>query len=202
MNKEDCIIFAKKYNITMEGEFPNFILNVSQIGKILGVKNNRDFLRRVSDKNKCKFVGISGIPYRNYVTFNGLKEIVATSRKSMAQTIALDLNMGVIDSHVHRVTVETRTINFIMECFQGQKMITQYSFDSYRVDLYFPDFKIVVECDEDPTHYSSPIQINHDKNRQLYIERNFHVRFIRYRPFQESFKISSVVNEIFNSINK
>ena len=36
----------------------------------------------------------------------------------------------------------------IMTAFGGEKMCTQYSLDGYRIDLYFPECKIDVECDE------------------------------------------------------
>ena len=39
-------------------------------------------------------------------------------------------------------------ISNIIVAFMHHKVVTQYIVDDYRIDLYFPDRKIAVECDE------------------------------------------------------
>ena len=57
--------------------------------------------------------------------------------------------------------VENRNIRFIENSFQGViDMNKQYIFDKYTVDLYFPEYKLIIECDENK---------NEDKNREKYI---------------------------------
>ena len=35
-----------------------------------------------------------------------------------------------------------------MKTFHGEKMKRQFKIGNYRIDLYFPEHKIAVECDE------------------------------------------------------
>jgi very-short-patch-repair endonuclease len=45
--------------------------------------------------------------------------------------------------------IENSTIGFIENSFQGLvDMKRQQKFDKYRVDLYFPAYKLIFECDE------------------------------------------------------
>ena len=36
----------------------------------------------------------------------------------------------------------------IMQAFNGEEMIHQFSVGKYRIDLYFPRSRLVIECDE------------------------------------------------------
>ena len=35
-----------------------------------------------------------------------------------------------------------------MQAFNGEEMIHQFSAGKYRIDLYFPEYKLAIECDE------------------------------------------------------
>ena len=44
---------------------------------------------------------------------------------------------------------EQETIDCIMKAFRGgKKMIFQHTIGKHRIDLYFPDHKLAIECDE------------------------------------------------------
>jgi very-short-patch-repair endonuclease len=48
------------------------------------------------------------------------------------------------------MSIENSTIGFITNAFQGLvDMKRQQIIDKYRVDLYFPAYKLIIECDED-----------------------------------------------------
>jgi very-short-patch-repair endonuclease len=45
--------------------------------------------------------------------------------------------------------IENQTIGFIENSFKDVLNVKrQYVFDKYRVDLYFIDYKLIIECDE------------------------------------------------------
>ena len=44
--------------------------------------------------------------------------------------------------------VEADTLKCIMDAFYGEEMVIQYKINSYLLDLYFPKYKIIVECDD------------------------------------------------------
>uniref|UniRef100_A0A6C0D5E8 DUF559 domain-containing protein n=1 Tax=viral metagenome TaxID=1070528 RepID=A0A6C0D5E8_9ZZZZ len=74
-------------------------------------------------------------------------------------------------------------------------MKRQYVIDIYRVDLYFIDYNLVIECDENNHDDRNPIQ---EKVREDYII-SLGNKIIRYNPNVSSFDLSNVLREI-NSI--
>ena len=45
-------------------------------------------------------------------------------------------------------TKEQTVINSIKDAFEGENMQTQYTVLSYRIDLYFHEYKLAIEVDE------------------------------------------------------
>ena len=43
---------------------------------------------------------------------------------------------------------EQDTVRQIMQAFNGEEMIHQFSFGKYRIDLCFRRYKLAIECDE------------------------------------------------------
>ena len=46
------------------------------------------------------------------------------------------------------ISREQETISATMEMFKGVAMIDQYYIDACRIDLYFPEYRLAIECDE------------------------------------------------------
>ena len=70
--------------------------------------------------------------------------------QSGAEKIAKAFGMTVLDNHV--IPVETETIAYLLDVFRPLNMVPQYRVLGYRIDLYFPDQKVAVECDEKGGH--------------------------------------------------
>ena len=89
--------------------------------------------------------------------------------------------------------IENQTIGFIENSYKNILNVKrQYVFGKYKVDLYFIDYKLVVECDEN----------NHDdrdlvkeKLREDYIV-SLGNKIIRYNPNINAFDLSNVLSEI------
>lgn len=73
---------------------------------------------------------------------------------------------------------------------------SQYSVDKYRIDLYFIDYKLAIECDEN-RHNSKK---ENDEIRQNYIESKLNCKFIRYNPEEKDFNIFKVIGEIYEHL--
>ena len=73
-------------------------------------------------------------------------------------------------------------------------MQTQYSVLSYKIDLYFHDYKLAIEVDEKG---QKDRNIDHEIKRQKALEKEFSCKFIRINLDEENFNISKVKNEIF-----
>ena len=89
--------------------------------------------------------------------------------------------------------IESQTIGFIENAYSNILNVKrQYSIGKYRVDLYFIDYKLVIECDENNHTDRNPIQ---EKIREDYIS-SFGNKFIRYNPNESLFDLSNVLREI------
>ena len=77
-------------------------------------------------------------------------------------------------------------------------MIRQHPIGKYRVDIYFPKYKIVLECDE----------FNHeDRDKNYELEREQYLlslgnNIVRFNPNEQGFNISDALREINNLIVK
>ena len=78
-------------------------------------------------------------------------------------------------------------------------MQTQYNVLSYRIDLYFNDYKLAIEIDE---NVHSDRNIDYKIKRQKAIEQELGCKFIRIDPDKEDFDIFKAVNDIFRHIKQ
>lgn len=95
------------------------------------------------------------------------------------------------------MSLENQTIGFIENSFKDIiKTKRQKSFNNYKVDLYFEDYKLVVECDENDHLDRDPIK---EKEREDYILSTGN-SIIRYNPNDKLFDLSLVLREIHKFI--
>jgi len=86
-----------------------------------------------------------------------------------------------------------------MRAFKGEHMVTQFKVDDYRVDLYFPDYNLSVECDEHGHKDRNPLK---EKKRHNHITNQIHCKWLRFNPDEADFNIFDVINRIFIVIKK
>src|SRR5699024_1697975 len=142
-----------------------------------------------------KYALWSGNDYSNKTLINqggGMKSLVSSS--NMPNAIGLCNYLGIEIGGYNNVKKEHRTLFQIMQAFSGEDMQRQYpvSRGKYRIDLYFPKYKLAIECDEFG-HFDRPE--GYDENRQQYIENRLGCHFIRYNPDSEDFSIFKVINK-------
>ena len=86
-----------------------------------------------------------------------------------------------------------------MSSFEGEIIQTQYNVLSYRIDLYFHDYKLTIEIDQNEL---SNRNIDYKIKRQKSIEQEFVCKFIRIDSGKGDFDLFKTVNEIFRHINQ
>jgi very-short-patch-repair endonuclease len=92
--------------------------------------------------------------------------------------------------------VENQTIGFISNAYSNMLNVKrQFTIGKYRVDLYFVDYKLVIECDENNHNDRDPEK---EKIRELYIT-SLGNKIIRFNPNEKDFDLSNILREI-NSI--
>jgi very-short-patch-repair endonuclease len=97
------------------------------------------------------------------------------------------------------MSIENSTVGFIVNSFQGLvDMKRQQKFDEYRVDLYFPSYKLIVECDEDD-HRDRNADDERIREEKLVLMGN---TMIRFNPSEIGFDLSNVLKEINSVILK
>ena len=89
--------------------------------------------------------------------------------------------------------IENQTIGFIENTYKDILNIKrQLYIGKYRVDLYFIDYKLVIECDE---FNHQDRDITEEKNREEYI-CSLGNKIIRYNPNEKNFDLSNVLRKI------
>ena len=95
------------------------------------------------------------------------------------------------------MSLETSTIGFIANSFLGILSIKQQQyFNKYKVDLYFPEYDLVVECDENNHDDRDAV---YEKIREDYI-LSLGKSMIRFNPNTKLFDLSLVIREIHRII--
>jgi len=96
--------------------------------------------------------------------------------------------------HVNVVMcIETQTIGFIENSFsEALRLTRQKKFGTYYIDLYFEDYNLAIECDEND---HKDRDITYERTREQYLlEQN--ITILRYNPNDKSFDLSDVLRKI------
>lgn len=166
------------------------------IGKIINLKkiNNSCKFFDETEKKIISYFTEGGNQNLLFLTIHGLLKIINKSRKQESINFYKLINL-----HIYKYKfpcIESESINLIMKAFEGEIMIQQYPVYIYRVDLYFPIYRLVIECDEQH-HLNHQID---DIVRQNEIIKLLDCKFIRYFPFDKNFNIMEIINKIFKVI--
>jgi very-short-patch-repair endonuclease len=91
------------------------------------------------------------------------------------------------------MSIETQTIGFIANSFcEVVPCKRQHMFAQYKVDLYFPEQELVIECDENNHDDRDP---HKEKEREDYI-LSLGKTMIRFNPNHTKFDLSFILREI------
>ena len=96
--------------------------------------------------------------------------------------------------HVNVVMcIETQTIGFIENSFSEVLRLTrQKRFGTYYIDLYFEDYNLAIDCDEND---HKDRDITYERTREQYLlEQN--ITILRYNPNDKNFDLSDVLRKI------
>jgi very-short-patch-repair endonuclease len=210
MSKEEQLLLAsnieKHYacRIIKNDNAPFTLFCSADIGKILGMTNISKRLSpnkfNYDDRILVNSPTNGGEQNMLYLTYNGLLKLLSTTRKTelidFSEKVSIDIKNRIYSC------IEADTIKCLLKSFSGEEMIEQYVVgdNQYRIDFYFPDYKIAVERDE--SHHKTMTTNLKDLKRQIAIKDVLNCIFIRYDPFNENFNVFNLINEIFIEIMK
>ena len=99
--------------------------------------------------------------------------------------------------HCLLASKEQHALSQIMQAFRGEEMIHQFGAGKHRIDLYFPRYKLAIECNKF-NHRDS--DIGDEVEQQKHIAKLLGCTFVRFNPDAKDFCILEVINKIFVQI--
>lgn len=158
-------------------------------------KNYKENIHYIIERNKNKkqkqYGGQNKI---NYLLTEDAFELLKNSF-NLRNKYIVDLGENIKQINIG-MCIENQTIGFISNAYSNMLNVKrQFTIGKYRADLYFVDYKLVIECDENGHIDRDP---ENEKIRELYIT-SLGNKIIRFNPNESGFDLSNVLREI-NSI--
>ncbi len=182
------------------------------VAKILGYKNEtKAIINHVDKDNKLSLIILltrynikTSITNKNdlktiFIDKNGLIRLLTYSRlpnKEIFIKFCKD-NFNINYYCITRLYKEQETIGRLIQTFQHFTYKTQYQVGIYKIDLYFIDKKIAIECDE--VGHKDRDQF-YEANREKFIKDMLKCKIVRYNPDELNFNIFNVINQIIRQL--
>ena len=179
-----------------------------EITTLLGYKNAIQTLVNVSKSNKMEFRDYPGVkkpqldPKTILITRDGAIEILIKTRKRLTPDVLHILKTFHIDTTNRKcLTKEQQTLSSIANTFKAEKIEDQFKVGNYYLDMYFPEYKLVIECDENGHADRKPCD---ERERMDFVNKELGTKdknWIRFNPDEFDFDMSRVTGRIYNRIN-
>jgi very-short-patch-repair endonuclease len=158
------------------------------------IKNYKENIHYIIEKNKYKIINQNG--GKNKIDFILTEKAFDLLKNSynLRNRYIVEVNDNVKCINIG-MCIENQTIGFISNIYSNLQTKRQYIIGKYRVDFYFIDYKLVIECDEFNHMDRDPVQ---EKEREEYL-LSLGNKIIRYNPNEPSFDLSNIIKKI-NSI--
>ena len=183
-------------DIILNKEEPYTLYRASDLSILLGLKNIRTSTSKYPQSEKVLRISHTqgGDQLTSYLTYNGLMRLLQGIRYKNESSIFSILGIQTVDRVF--TCIEEDTLRCIQKAFKNEEMILQYRILHYKVDLYFPKYLLICECDE--KHH------NIVQNKANDVEREENIKkiitgciFVRFRPHEKTFCIFDVINQIY-----
>ena len=197
-HEHECAMRIKsKYpetNVILQETIPYASYRAVDIQCILKLSNSRASTRAYDYSQKyCKLTHTNGgNQMMSYLTHKGLERLLFLSRSDEA--IKLVELMGIQSVRKWFPSIENDIMLNIINAFKCENIKRQYICDKYRIDLYFIDYKIAVECDE--LHHDTQVNKQLDSKREEFIKNKLNCEFIRFKPFEKEFSVFELIGKI------
>ena len=175
-----------------------------EVATLLDYKNPHHTVKNsVSKCNQLPFREYPGIkhppldPRTILISRDGVAEILQSTRKLITPTMQHILDKFQFNlTNCKKLSPEQQNLSFITNSFKIEDAIPQYPVGTYRLDLYFPKYKIIIECDENGHADRHPEK---EKEREDYVNKELGVtsdNWVRFNPDDPYFDIANVIGQI------
>jgi very-short-patch-repair endonuclease len=153
-------------------------------------KNYRENIHYIIQKN-IRTIQRGGHNKITYILTEEAFELLKNSF-NLRNRYIVDINDNIKQVNIC-MCIENQTIGFIENAYKDiLNLKRQFYIGKYRADLYFIDYKLVIECDE--FNHCDRDMIK-EKIRDDYIE-SLGNKIIRYNPNEQLFDLSNVLKKI------
>ena len=197
------------YHYDVRHEFSEEYFVGYQITSLLGYKNPAEVIKKnVSKCNQLEFRDLPDEikkpqldPRVILINRDGAIEILIKTRKRISPDVLHILKRFGIDTTNRKcLTKEQQTLSALTNAFKTEKFEDQYKVGRYYLDLYFTDYKLVIECDENGHADRKP---GDERSRMDFVNEKLELtddNWIRYNPDEYDFDISKVIGRIYRKI--
>jgi len=193
----------ENFSLSVYGSSESPYFKAREVAILLGYKYTADATYHVPNEDKMNYKNLKEIyktlpkmyPQTIFINKRGFQLLLLKSTLPNAKTIAKEMGIDIIGSKIIRK--EADSLCEIMKAFNGEQMIRQYPVSEYRIDLYFSEYKIAVECDE---RGHKDRDSNEELQRYLAVTKKLNCQWYRYNPDAKDYDISKVINGIFKLI--
>lgn len=199
INVNDSNLYKSYNNKLVSYLYNNFeLFDIFHVLNIIGIRfqyRKKNMLIELSKYYKIVENIYGGCYIKYFVDKNTLIFILHQTKNKSEICEALGLN--ILNSF--SLYKEDKNLSCIVKTFSGENMINQYSKNifPYRIDLYFPDYKLAIECDENGHKNRNKL---YELERELYIKNQLKCKFIRFNPDDKEFNIFNLINIIYSHI--
>jgi very-short-patch-repair endonuclease len=159
---------------------------------------NKKQVNELLNTNICTLFAFDSNTY--FITKEGVKSILLKSRKSadLRNKLAKELDITINLEEDKYIAKETQFCDIIKKALPNDtKIINQYVIDNYFIDMYLPDYKLAIECDE---FNHSKYDTEKDKEREEYIKNKLGCQIIRFNPDNKNFCVYTLIKDIYAKI--
>lgn len=160
--------------------------------------NEKYKLKDLLDTKVCTLFGTDS--NTNFITELGLITLLLNSKKDfdIREKLAKKLDIK-INLHTHKIVTKETNYNTLIKIGLPDNTLIEYQYcvDGYFLDMYLPEYNLVIECDE---FGHSKYDKNKDNEREKYIKDKLKCEFIRFNPDARDFNVITVIKEIYKVI--
>lgn len=184
--------FCTKNNILWKDEDGEQWFCMRDVQRVLESASIRQFRFPVSERRKFPCQTPGGVQMLVHISRRGLHCFLCSSRSPKACSFANALGMEVHNNLW--LCIETDALAFLQTALSNYKAERQFYCKPYRIDLYFPDHRVAVECDEKCGH--GECRVSDDHERQAKLESQLSCQFVRFRPQQPEFSLAALIHQV------
>src|ERR1700733_8399951 len=137
-----------------------------------------------------------GYILRELISKETVKKVIYSCNNHTTVKLVKLFKINIVDNKVLRK--ESICTDDILKVFYKEKYVIQQTFGQYRIDLYFPDYKLAIECDEFDHKDRNK---EYEKQREQFIKQKG-VTLIRFNPDDSQFSILNVISKFNYNIQK